>query len=200
MENAVDNMNADEFNICFEYLRKLNSNYFDPFWVDVIIQKWKYKFDIYDAHAFSKVWHLLMTGKVAYAIVGIIETPSKDKYEDINNKKLSYLAKPFRARFSGGPGGGCDGSFTWEESIICSIGHNGVIVENYKVEPQSIALEAGGTKAERTFFHLCCETGVARWPYGHDRITVMIPTNEYIDERLSKSLSPPTRNKSRAGS
>ena len=43
-------------------------------------------------------------------------------------------------------------------------------------EPTFMPLEIGHTNPETTVWHLAETGGIARWPYGHDKITLLLST------------------------
>ena len=66
-------------------------------------------------------------------------------------------------------------------------------------EDHTIALEVGTTSVSKTLWHLRCGNGVARWPYGYDKIIVLagVKTNifdanvaEYLRKKAEAKSAP----------
>lgn len=160
-----------------QYLAKMAVRDFDH--LDAVVQKWRYPFDMYDAYAFQIVHGWLCDGKVCMVQISVDGTPSNDKDIEHQNRILSKIRRPFRAKFWGGLADS-DGEFSWDETI-------GVtqfpfvtmpeLREDLQIGPRTVPLEVGYTLASRTALHLWEDGAVARWPYGHDRITLFVTTS-----------------------
>lgn len=140
--------------------------------------------------AFAEVHALIYGGSVATVLVGTGRKPGADADREGNAAILATLPKPFRAevdmqqQFSQG-----DGILSWDEPIRASLA-TGLIerrpdgstcpqVIRSMIPPGSAVLEIGSSVPSRTWAHLIDRgTSVARWPYGYDRLRLMVNLDE----------------------
>jgi len=88
-----------------------------------------------------------------------------------NQLRLNRLPKGYSGTFWGGKGYH-DGQFSWEGKLRVEVPRrNGHVI----LKPGSVPLEVGTTNGSTTFMHLYQCWGLARWPYHHDFITLLIP-------------------------
>jgi hypothetical protein len=138
------------------------------------------RYTIYDAWVFAQLHVRYFTGFLLTQFVPFTKrgvTPFPDKEIAKNNEALSWLPKPFRAEFSGGnmPG---DGYIDWTEPIpVRQLFQNpwtGKIREKIvTLEPGGLVLEVGSSSHYCTWHHMWDSHGLARWPYGHEYITLL---------------------------
>jgi hypothetical protein len=165
-----------------EYLWKLQSDFFDKAYQDVFMQKYMGKPDFADAYAFAGLHMLMCSGEIASFKVDIGKSPLLDSQTEENNRILNVLQRSrsspkFRAVFVPGKGGSADddGIFSWADCVDASI-----ITEppnktaRVVLDPMQVPLEVGYTEASKTLIHLRGEGGVARWPYGHNELTILV--------------------------
>lgn len=136
---------------------------FEPI-TDVITQRWRGSFDLYDAYVFGQIYAGLRAGCITITPIYLGLEPSSDAQLNKNQTKLAGLPSPFTATIQNG-GGDNDGEFAWTETIV---------VGTVELEPRHVPLEIGYTRPLTTLWHLHLERGLARWPYGHDRIWLLM--------------------------
>jgi len=168
-------------------IERLNHGFWSQNYVDIIFQKWRDRPDIYDAYGFLQVHCAIRGGRIAIFQAPMSCTPFGDKETDKdgnsqNDLALQLLESPFRGEFWGGLSDS-DGYFQWEKPINvlrCESEENTI---GFNIVPPlgyGVPLEVGTTAAEITFAHLGSPISgngglsLARWPYGQDRITVLV--------------------------
>lgn len=130
-------------------------------------------YDVYDAYGFARVWEALQAGQCLPCQIDVGNGPGVDCAPTRNQQLLSRLPRPFAAEVFSGTHDDDDGTLLWEEPIIVgSRTSRGVIERN--VHRGQAPLEIGDTTASRTLCHLRQGGRVARWPYGHKHITLLI--------------------------
>lgn len=143
----------------------------------VVTQPWhRGRSDWYDAAALDMVGSLLRVGWLVAAIVPVGHIPGRDRDEDGNQRKLGSLSPPFSAWCAAGSGED-DGRLEWAEPVVVRHemdGNRELLVE---YGPSGVPLEIGHTNPETTIWHLQNDGGVARWPYGEDRLTLLLSTS-----------------------
>jgi hypothetical protein len=141
---------------------------------DVVSQPWaRRRRDWYDAAAVVEVAEYLQLGFWVIARISLGECPGTDRDEAGNQAKLERLAVPYSALCASGTADD-DGRLAWERPI--EVGHTMLEGETLVLEypPSGVPLEIGHTEPETTIFHLRKDGGVARWPYGHDSVTLLL--------------------------
>jgi hypothetical protein len=140
--------------------------------------------------AFAEVHTLVYGGSVAEVRVATNGSPHRDADREGNAAGLANLPRPFRAtvdmtqQFAQG-----DGRLTWDEPIRVSLatglietrpdGSTYPLTVSFKIPPGSAVLEIGSSLPSRTLAHLIDREGkVARWPYGCDRLRLMVNLDE----------------------
>lgn len=158
---------------------KLTDGYYDKTMRDVIFQHhWRTKITLDVAYAFTIIHEAIFDGDVVFARIPVGAVPSSDRSTKENNNSLQKISGPFKANFYGGPGDQ-DGSLSWSvpiEAVSAASQKLATVV----VPPRSAPLEVGTTKASRTWLHLAQERCIARWPYGLDRIVLLVVVNEKL--------------------
>jgi hypothetical protein len=140
--------------------------------------------------AFAEVHALIYGGHVATVLVGTGSEPGRDADREGNAAVLATLPRPFRAtvnmtqQFQQG-----NGTLSWDEPIRVSLatglierlpgGSTCPLTASFKIPPGSAVLEIGSSLPSRTWSHLIDRAGrVARWPYGYDRLRLMVNLDE----------------------
>lgn len=118
----------------------------------------------------------LAIGWITATCIYVGHPPAPDRERDVNRERLARLPHPFIAhvdttQFYAEQ----DGTLEWTEPIQLGhwdIGEDGSPTWTYRtLEPGLGALEIGSTKASKTLHHVMLNAGgVARWPYGEERI------------------------------
>jgi hypothetical protein len=98
--------------------------------------------------------------------------PSRDKSIRRNSEILAALPEPFSARFHGGATD-CDGVLEWHRELELSCPSKDGSVQ-VRIRRLRVPLEVGYTRASRTLVRLEYEGALARWPYGHHSIRVIL--------------------------
>ena len=156
-------------NVC----AKLNANFYEQRHIDVIMQHHKGLFDLYDAFAFIHVHTLICNGTFLVADIPVGRGPSRDKSKHINRAILGGLDGKFTAEFRGGFGDS-DGFLSWRDELRVHDPNHVTAFEYLCIPARQVPLEVGFTSASRTLMHLTQEGAIARWPYGHDHIRVLV--------------------------
>ena len=173
--------------ILTDVLAAMNGGEFSPEYCETLVGKGfrRSGYDIYDAHVLAQLHVRYFTGGLLSRFVCFTRdgiTPFRDAEKVKNNEALAWLEKPFRARFEGGLGPG-DGCLEWTEPIpvrrlIQNAKTGKVKEETVIIKPQSIPLEVGSSSYHCTWHHMWDSMGVARWPYGHEYITLLLRSPE----------------------
>jgi hypothetical protein len=135
--------------------------------------------------AFAQVHALIYGGHVAQVVIGTRRGPLPDADREGNAATLADLPRPFRAEVDMQQStASADGALTWDEPVRVMLAtglmHRGPdgstcpVPVSFTVPPGRAVLEIGSSLPSRTWAHLIEEGGVARWPYGHDRIRLMV--------------------------
>jgi hypothetical protein len=143
--------------------RRMIAKEFEPV-SDVVTQRWRGSFDLYDAYAFGQVYAGLRAGEITITSIALGADPGGDDQLEKNQTKLARLESPFKAILRKGRNDS-DGDFSWSASIFLG---------DTELQPQSVPLEVGCTKPLTTLWHLHHERGLARWPYGHNRVWLLM--------------------------
>ncbi len=173
-----------------EVLQGLNSARTDPPALHgVVSQPWgKKRFDWYDAAGMYEVALHLQAGLCVALRVDLGQRPGRDREEATNQAKLDTLPAPFNAWCASGNADD-DGRLEWasEIGVAHEVDGGERIVVAYP--PSGVPIEIGYTEPETTVFHLVRDGGVARWPYGHESMTVLLSTR--FAERYQVALKRP---------
>jgi hypothetical protein len=169
----------------------------DPYWVDVLaqvtegIKDGSYTADYIDpigqpgrgwkpeqVWAFTKIHALSQAGRLARVTLRIGDTPHADSRREQNAAALSNLRDSFVAHVDMHQhGADSDGYLEWTDPIVLrSPG-----MPRLSIPAGQLPLEIGTTMASRTQLHLYMHGGVARWPYGHDAVTLLIQVPRWED-------------------
>lgn len=114
-------------------------------------------------------------------------TPRRDDDEAGNTDSLRGLVDPFHGSCVRDIAVGlltADGIVSWDEPITLDT-HGGSVT----LSPGSVPLEIGSMESARCYYAGISERGpgLARWPYGDDRITVILPP--HIVSRLAADMA-----------
>jgi hypothetical protein len=191
------------------YIRMM-TGFYDQKILDVILQKYRCNYDIYDAYSFTLIFSAIFTGDVAIMELNIGEKPFADKEVKKNNETISRVekielleninsgiqentGKIFRGEFWGGLADS-DGIIEWKKSIrmhkFSEDGSSTII----NVPGRSVPLEVGYTSGGRTYNHLFSEHGLARWPYESTNVTLLVLINKdrfyhpLLDKKMNKYI------------
>lgn len=174
--------------------RLLDGGFYASDFVDASFQKWERErgvVTLIEAFGFALMWTHYKMGDIAYCSVPVPSGPGPDREIEFNQSVLDQLPRGFRAAYSPerGPAADNDGSFTIEKGIgLWRTFRTGPDEERdsrheqwYFDDDRTIALEVGTTKVSKTLYHLRQGRGVARWPYGRDKIIVLagVKTNVF---------------------
>ena len=154
-----------ELEVYSKLCRRMSAGEFAPH-VDIVTQRWSGSYDLYDAYAFGQVYASLLDGDVTLTPINLDAEPAADAKDGLNNERLAGLPAPFAAHFVGG-GGDDDGVLSWDE--------------------ERAPLEVGYTRPLTTLLHLH-HGSLARWPYGHTRIWLLIRRRRASLARLLRRL------------
>jgi len=146
--------------------------------------------------AFAYVHALIYGGHVATIGIATAGTPRPDREREANAATLARLPHPFSADVDAhqhnDPG---DGTLRWDCPIRVHAatglidrrgdGSTSPIGLQFQIPPGWVPLEIGSTMPSRTFAHLNLGTGVARWPYGHSRIRLLVCVGPGVMDQLA---------------
>lgn len=179
----------DRRDALLQVLGLMNGGHYSPQWLALAVDPFiTNSYTLADALIWVDFYRRWWSGKLLVAGVclppGI--TASLDRDRDGNNASLAMLPHPFTATFVGGSHG-ADGCVEWSEPIRLTktIDIDGeVTTENIEIGPESVPLEVGTINTYNTHCHLGRGYGVARWPYGADRITIIRNTDPWANATL----------------
>lgn len=181
-----------------EYMKRLSSNQWPKEEVSLICDRWASRqLTMEDAYCWMRYWDFYASGCVLrYEIDGIVSGPATDKMRDINQRTLDESLKntAFSADVQNGPGPRCDGLIHWgrplsvqqtflstDDGPLYQI-HRRVLIDPQKAR-NSAELEIGTTSGPRSILHLLYD-GLARWPYEHKRLTLLLPVWNYVPTKV----------------
>lgn len=160
--------------ILLKTLRRMETGYWSDQYVNSIGQKHHKGITLLDAWAFLEVHADLHTGKLALLYIPLGETPYPDRAVTQNQSCLDGLPLPFSAQFIPQSGGSADddGVFKWSRPIRMIQHPLSPDRRACIAKPRTVPLEVGTTEFTKTLLH-ARTTGVARWPYDSDNITLL---------------------------
>jgi hypothetical protein len=168
-----------------EATRKIKNRFWSTEYRDAIGQPfggWK----IGQVAAFTYIHMGICRGKIGRVMIRTDGTPARDRERESNAAGLANLPEPFEARVDPDQAVDSfgDGILEWYEPIEIEIltaaaevdedGNARHRRELLTIPPGWAPLEIGSTQPSRTIYHFFDEGNVARWPYGHDWITLFI--------------------------
>lgn len=141
---------------------------------DVVSQPWgRQRRDWYDGAAQVEIGAELQVGLLVIALIEVGAPPGRDREQAGNQQKLDRLSSPYSAWCASGND---DGRLEWRHPIQISHEMDGGEPLVVVYPPSGVPLEIGHTEPETTVQHLARDGGVARWPYGHVLITLLLST------------------------
>lgn len=151
--------------------------------------------------AFARLYGDLMSGATARATVYGLSVPAADRERKQNGTALAHLPRPFVAHVDAlQSNADQDGWLEWTEPITVEKSTGEAFLEPggatfpvqtfITVQPGSVPLEIGTTKASVTLAHLTYQQGVARWPYGHDCVHLLLATRWHKHRRALTPVIP----------
>jgi hypothetical protein len=138
--------------------------------------------------AYSRVHHMVATGKVAKLTIPVDASPGRDADREGNQRRLTEGLPPeFTAKVYAGNSHDGDALLSWpQEAVMPWIdGYGNESERPLCAWTNSAPLEIGHTDASRTFLHLTEDGIVARWPYGSDDIWLFF--YESMQDRVDAS-------------
>lgn len=169
--------------------KALQDGRFSPAYSDVIGQianVYYRQFSPEQAAAWLHVHAGIQSGAFTRTVIRVNALASPDRDRQANTAALEALPPPFAAWVDPGQATSSsgDGRLAWR-GIIRADRSTGVpytaacrqaraVVVARAVQPGAVPLEIGTTAASRTLMHLTQGVGVARWPYGDERITLLL--------------------------
>lgn len=166
--------------------RSLREGRFDGSYVDRIGQSLRgpRSWSPEQAGAFLRIHTGLTSGEFAQILVPLGQPPNLDANREANNLTLLALHPAFRAEVNmSQEHADSDGLVWWKEAVIADRstgerleegGGSRPSVQPAAVDPGGIPLEVGYTKPSRTLQHLVQRGGVARWPYHHRHLWILL--------------------------
>jgi hypothetical protein len=134
---------------------------------------------------FATVYSELCSGDLAQVQISVGGAPGEDADRAGNQALLADLPWPFTADVCAHQN--CadeDGMLHWSEPIMMEVatgvglagadGETRPQTEIREIPPGSAPLEIGTTFASNTLMHLRGDRALARWPYGQDRIRLLV--------------------------
>lgn len=136
--------------------------------------------------SFAYIHTAINRGQIGRVMIRTDGTPARDRERESNAAGLSNLPEPFSAwvdpKQSVDSFG--DGILEWAEPIEIEVatgeftinldGTTGQKTKLITIDPGWAPLEIGSTQPSRTMLHFLDEEIVARWPYGHEWVTLFV--------------------------
>lgn len=157
--------------------RRMRAGDFKPI-VDVVTQRWRGTYDLYVAYGFGQIYAGICARRITITPISLNATPSEDAPIEKNQAKLAGLPSPFKATLRPGKEDD-DGNLAWDETIF---------IGEHTLDPKSVPLEVGYTRPLTTLWHLHHERGLARWPYGHEKLWLLLSLVPTVLPPLLKKL------------
>ena len=139
--------------------------------------------------AFMRIHSMLMDGEIAQVQISTDGGPVADENRAENQRRLDDLLGPFVATVDPDQETDAygDGHLEWDEPIqveqsmsvpyiVLATGEEAPLLKVATFPPCRVPLEIGTTFPSKTFEHLSRFKGLARWPYGSDRIHLFVRT------------------------
>jgi hypothetical protein len=173
--------------VYIDFYRKLHQNFWDEWYVDTIMQKYR-GYEPSDIISFARIHYHINTGSIVRLCVDVGNTPGADKDVAYNNDCLSQLLSLFEAEFSPEHGAGADadgylrtkGYAVFERTVHPEVSKEFQSLDKYLVFDmvnEWIPLEVGYTEGHVTYLHLLEHGAVARWAYESKELTILIALN-----------------------
>lgn len=173
----------DTARVLLHYFDQLAFDAYPQSYVDVIFQEEKRTVDMYDTFCFAKIHAGIREGLYGLFQIPVRSTPFPDKAVDLNNEILSNLSAPFHGEFWGGLTDH-DGNIGWNYPVNISVGNGfnetscGYAITVPTIDSNEyhwgFPLEVGYNSGAKLLACLNSGLGMARWPYGQKKITVLL--------------------------
>jgi hypothetical protein len=169
---------------------RMNKGIYDREYIELAVSRGyrATRYSLVDAYTFGNLIFKLWSGRIMLCRVGFkgfVVGPCRDRMVEGNNELLSLLCHPFKGRFDGGLGDD-DGHIEWTRTIKLTrmIDHcdGRIDVEQVRVKSTCIPLEVGDLHNGAWFWHMGMRSGMARWPYKCERVTVIRRHESDYDE------------------
>ncbi len=153
---------------------RLRADFYPEEIVSFTVQhSWQHVFTLTDAFCFMRIWATYMTGKLCFFTIPVERGPGSDEDLEENANALKKLSD-FETFVHNVPQDD-DGHLEWSFELGCTrvaLTDGREKRSRIWLAPRRVPLEIGSTLASRTVGHLVESRGVARWPYGSNRIIV----------------------------
>lgn len=127
-------------------------------------------YTIYDAYCLQSIQEQIDDGRIVHFAVPIGGRAAANVDRERNQALLSTLPPDFQGHFHG-TSPGEDGYLEWNAEVVVTTIPT---ARQVRLPANRIPLEVGFTQASTTWGHLLNRTGLARLPYGTDRISVFV--------------------------
>jgi hypothetical protein len=200
IEDAIDRWSAKVRRFYTDLRNRMNGGKYDPAYMDLVVSPSGGKrYTLADAWVFGQFIAMVWDGRVMMWQVGFREPvsgPESDRDRGENNELLSLLIPPFNGHFKG-QGHDGDGWIEWTEPIQLErkLDRGRKVTREFIwIEPDRLLLEARDLHNQNGWHHLSWETGFARWPYGSDKVWIMLWHESEFERRgISHVLRIPCR-------
>lgn len=161
-------------------MNRMNAGFHPKWFLDAVVQKPWGVYDLHDAYVFANLNAMDAAGSLQHVAVEVGAGPFRD-LEESRNATVLANAPDLDVGVDCQHGGGADDD-GW-------VRFTPAFVSNPTVEPgirkwlsshPGLPLEIGYTKASKTFMHMARFRGVARWPYGHTRLFLLMLSDEEL--------------------
>ena len=190
LEAAVSGLleNPSHRHVLHRYHQGLNATFFDKEWVEIVFQKLHPKnYTMSDSAIFASVWTQIHLGNLLTLRIPVGQCPSSDEQLQANSDALETLPFPFSCKLWG-RNFEQDGLLEWGASIRAGSSKAGEALLPVEISSGKSPLEIGYTDSTTTFSHLKQNRCLARWPYGHNFVTLL-----YLAPQSTFDLVLPTR-------
>jgi hypothetical protein len=163
--------------LIIEIRKNLREGYYAQHIVDTIGQRTSRTYTYVDAYIFGRIWcGEWLQGRLGSAVVSAGDAGEDSGIKENQETLNAHLHEHFRASVEKRIDS--DGVFRWIKPIelTLTVGEPNSVKQTstpWICPPGAVPLEIGTTTMARTFAHLQIDGGIARWPYGHDRVTVL---------------------------
>lgn len=167
------------------YYEGLREGRWDQEFLDVVgqLDRRQGSWDLGQVYSFMRFHHAWVSGRYAACSVPVGGPPGPDADREGNAALLGtvphYVTGDLDARQNNADE---DGVLSWADDLrMTAFVADQELVDgveaktlDVRVKPMQVPLEVGTTKPSRSWLHMQREGGLARWPYGQDRITLWV--------------------------
>jgi hypothetical protein len=178
--------NPELASVLAEMMQRLSVGEFEDWYTAAICQDFRRTpaaWPMEQVLMFTQMHMDIISGKIGRTELGLWDQPREDSERAANQAALDELPEPFEGYVDPDQyGAEGDGLLRWTEPIQVEVttgqsrqsasGRQAPVTRVVELEPGQVPLEIGTTMASRTRSHVLQGPGVARWPYGFDRIMV----------------------------